>query len=136
MGRGGEIFVFDMGEPVKIVDLAKRMIRLSGFTLGKDLDIAFTGLRPGEKLYEELLGNAENTVPTHHEKIMIAKIKAGDYGHLQAGLHRLEQHLFGPVEVLVGTLKQLVPEYLSQNSAFEKLDGELLVEILPESLGN
>lgn len=73
MGKGGEIFVFDMGKPVKIVDLAKQMIRLSGFTPNVDIDIVYTGLRPGEKLYEELLADKENTLPTHHQKIMIAK---------------------------------------------------------------
>jgi len=124
MGRGGEIYVFDMGEPVKIVDLAKRMIRLSGLALGQDIDIAFTGLRPGEKLYEELLGDTENTVPTYHEKIMIAKIKAGDYQNLREELSQLSLHLFGPPAQLVGHLKRIVPEFISKNSEFEKLDSE------------
>ena len=79
MGNGGEIFVFDMGKSVKIVDLAKKMIRLSGFVPFKDIEIKFTGLRPGEKLYEELLNDLENTLPTHHEKIMIAKVRENDF---------------------------------------------------------
>lgn len=124
MGRGGEIYVFDMGEPVKIVDLAKRMIKLSGLTLGQDINIAFTGLRPGEKLYEELLGDSENTVPTHHEKIMIAKIKAGDYQNLREELDQLTTHLFGPPAQLVAQLKRSVPEFISKNSEFEQLDSE------------
>lgn len=78
MGDGGEIFVFDMGERVKIVDLAKKMIKLSGLTLGKDIQIVFTGLRPGEKLHEELLNNDENTLPTHHPRILKAKVKDCD----------------------------------------------------------
>ena len=73
MGNGGEIYVFDMGESVKIIDLAKKMITLSGLTIGKDIEIKITGLRPGEKLFEELLANEENTIPTHHKKILIAK---------------------------------------------------------------
>src|SRR5690606_33356460 len=79
MGNGGEIFVFDMGKSVKIVDLAKKMIKLSGHTPFKDIEIKFTGLRPGEKLYEELLNDLENTVSTHHEKIMIAKVRENDF---------------------------------------------------------
>ena len=76
MGKGGEIYIFDMGKSVKVVNLAKKMIQLSGLELNKDIEIKFTGLRPGEKLYEELLNNAENTQPTHHPKIMIAKINS------------------------------------------------------------
>ena len=79
MGKGGEIFVFDMGESVKIADLAKKMIRLAGLMPDKDIEIAYTGLRPGEKLYEELLNDQENTVPTHHEKIMIGKVRPAVY---------------------------------------------------------
>src|SRR3546814_20639666 len=79
MGKGGEIFVFDMGSSVKIVDLAKKMIRLAGFIPGKDIKIEFTGLRPGEKLYEELLNNTENSLYTYNEKIMIAKIREYDF---------------------------------------------------------
>lgn len=124
MGRGGEIYVFDMGEPVKIVDLAKRMIRLSGLEIDKDISIQFTGLRPGEKLYEELLGDTENTLPTYHEKIMIAKIKAVDYHLLKKSIDRLENSLFGRIPDMVKELKTLVPEFISNNSEFETLDGE------------
>ena len=130
MGRGGEIYVFDMGEPVKIVDLAKRMIRLSGLELGQDINIEFTGLRPGEKLYEELLSDSENTIPTHHEKIMIARIKAGDYDTLREKLLDIQQDLFGPSQILVGHLKALVPEFISKNSEFEQLDSEALIQDL------
>src|SRR5690606_21221103 len=79
MGKGGEIFLFDMGQSVPILDLAKKMIRLSGLTPGHDIDIVFTGLREGEKLFEELLNQSENTIPTHHEKIMIAKVREYPY---------------------------------------------------------
>ncbi|MFN3784275.1 MAG: polysaccharide biosynthesis protein [Spirosomataceae bacterium] len=124
MGKGGEIYVFDMGEPVKIVDLAKRMIRLSGLEIDKDISIEFTGLRPGEKLYEELLGDTENTLPTYHEKIMVAKIKAVDYHLLKKSVEKLENSLFGSIPDMVKELKLLVPEFISNNSEFETLDGE------------
>lgn len=126
MGRGGEIFVFDMGDPVKIVHLAKRMIQLSGLKLGKDIDIAFTGLRPGEKLYEELLGDTEKTLPTHHDKIMVAKIKATSCEHLREALYEMERHLYDAPAVLVAQLKALVPEFVSQNSTFADLDSPLV----------
>jgi FlaA1/EpsC-like NDP-sugar epimerase len=124
MGHGGEIFVFDMGESVKIVDLARRMIQLSGLEEGRDIHIEFTGLRPGEKLYEELLNDEENTLSTHHPKIMIAKTKELDeakityaFGHVQdflnSGANEME---------LVKVLKELVSEYKSQASRFEYLD--------------
>src|SRR5690606_25800596 len=79
MGNGGEIYVFDMGKSVKIVDLAEKMIKLSGYVPYEDIDIRFTGLRPGEKLYEELLNDLENTLPTHHEKILVARVRENDY---------------------------------------------------------
>lgn len=123
MGNGGEIFVFDMGESVKIVDLAKKMIKLSGLTLGKDIEIIFTGLRPGEKLFEELLANQENNLPTHHQKILKAKNASLDSELLGYQLKVLEQKLEEYNDFsLVGILKQIVEEYKSNNSVFAKLD--------------
>lgn len=123
MGEGGEIFVFDMGESVKIIDLAKQMIRLSGLELNKDIDIQFTGLRPGEKLYEELLNSEENTLPTHHPQIKIAKVRSYD---LEAMRQEVEQLIslfdFQNNDDLVQKLKQIVPEYKSKNSEFSKFD--------------
>lgn len=127
MGKGGEIFVFDMGESMKIIDLAKRMIRLSGFKYPEEIDIKIVGLRPGEKIYEELLANDENTVKTHHEKIMIAKVntnKCQDNKKLIEELclmsSTIEKH--EQVMHLVAKIKEIVPEFKSQNSEFEKLD--------------
>lgn len=123
MGNGGEIFVFDMGQPVKVLDLAKKMIRMSGRQLGRDVKIIFTGLRPGEKLYEELLNNAENTLPTYHEKIMIATVREYDFGEVAEQINELiecaSKHYVMPT---VARMKQLVPEFLSKNSAYEQLD--------------
>jgi FlaA1/EpsC-like NDP-sugar epimerase len=123
MGNGGEIFVFDMGEKVKIVDLAKKMIQLSGFELGVDMEIQFTGLRPGEKLYEEVLSDKETTLPTQHEKIMIAKVRDHDCEAVKLWVDELIQ-LFGAQDnhVIVAKLKAFIPEYISNNSEFEKLD--------------
>jgi len=123
MGKGGEIFVFDMGKAVKIDDLAKKMIRLSGLALGKDIQIIYTGLRPGEKLYEELLASDENTLPTHHNKIMIAKVKEYDFSMISNEIKELIS-LFDTQnnEAIVKKMKQIVPEYISQNSIYEKLD--------------
>ncbi|MGV0829378.1 polysaccharide biosynthesis protein [Empedobacter brevis] len=127
MGKGGEIFVFDMGESMKIIDLAKRMIRLSGYKYPEEIDIKIVGLRPGEKIYEELLANDENTVKTHHEKIMIAKVntyKCKDNKKLIEELclmsSTIEKH--EQVMNLVAKIKEIVPEFISQNSEFEKLD--------------
>lgn len=123
MGNGGEIFVFDMGESVKIVDLAKKMIKLSGLTPGKDIEIVFTGLRPGEKLYEELLADKENNLPTHHPKILKAKNAGVDSELLGYQLKILEQKLEDHEDFsLVAVLKQIVEEYRSNNSVFAKLD--------------
>jgi FlaA1/EpsC-like NDP-sugar epimerase len=123
MGEGGEIFIFDMGESVRILDVAKKMVKLSGLTLGKDIQITFSGLRPGEKLYEELLATTENTLPTHHEKIMIAKVRSYDYDHISQQLVNLRQVLNqGDEKRIVGKLKELVPEFVSNNSQFEALD--------------
>ncbi len=123
MGKGGEIFIFDMGEPVRIVDLAKKMIQLSGLELGKDIQITFTGLRPGEKLVEELLNTAENTIPTHHPKIMIAKVREYDFATVRKEIIALI-NLFSSQDNLeiVTKMKELVPEFISNNSVFEKLD--------------
>ncbi|WP_312557464.1 polysaccharide biosynthesis protein [Empedobacter brevis] len=127
MGKGGEIFVFDMGESMKIIDLAKRMIRLSGYKYPEEIDIKIVGLRPGEKIYEELLANDENTVKTHHEKIMIAKVnthKCQDNQKLIEELCLMSSTIEKQEEVmdLVAKIKEIVPEFISQNSEFEKLD--------------
>lgn len=123
MGQGGEIFVFDMGKPMKIADLARKMIRMSGKEPGKDIQVVFTGLRPGEKLYEELLNNTENTLPTYHEKIMIAKVRASDFTEINEQVNQLiasaKEHYLTPT---VLKMKQLVPEFISKNSAYEELD--------------
>jgi len=123
MGNGGEIFIFDMGRSVKIVDLAKKMIKLSGLVLDKDISIIYTGLRPGEKLYEELLANEENTIPTHHKQIMIAKVKEYDFEIVSKEIAELID-LFHSQEnsSIVRKMKALVPEFKSNNSVYEKLD--------------
>ncbi len=123
MGKGGEIFVFDMGEKVKIVDLAKKMIQLSGFELNVDMEIQFTGLRPGEKLFEEVLSDHETTLPTTHEKIMIAKVRDYNWGEVKSWVDELIQ-LFGIQDnhMMVAKLKAFIPEYISNNSEFQKLD--------------
>jgi len=122
IGKGGEIFVFDMGESVKIIDLAKNMIKLSGLELGKDIEIKVTGLRPGEKLYEELLANDELTLPTHHPKILIAKTKSIDDEEISKINALIE--LFAKQEntAIVSKMKEIVPEFKSNNSVFEILD--------------
>lgn len=124
MGSGGEIFVFDMGKPVPIVDLAKKMIRLYGYVPGIDIDIKYTGLRQGEKLYEELLMDSENTLPTYHEKIMIAKVRSNAIESIQdefAALIRLAKQKANTMD-MVAKMKQLVPEFVSNNSVFAELD--------------
>jgi FlaA1/EpsC-like NDP-sugar epimerase len=123
MGKGGEIYVFDMGKSIKIFDLAKRMVRLSGLELGKDIQISFTGLRPGEKLYEELLNPAETSLPTHHQKIMIATVREYDFEQIKTVVDELT-HLFDKQNNndLVKILKKYIPEYKSNNSIFEELD--------------
>ncbi|MHC1702572.1 MAG: polysaccharide biosynthesis protein [Tenuifilaceae bacterium] len=123
MGEGGEIFIFDMGKSVKILDLAKKMIKLSGMNLGKDIQINFTGLRPGEKLYEELLNNKENTSGTYHPQIMIAKVRDYDSKLVFSQISNLIEHLPSHNNFsLVGLMKEIVPEFVSQNSIFEELD--------------
>ncbi|WP_425444080.1 SDR family NAD(P)-dependent oxidoreductase [Sphingobacterium athyrii] len=126
MGQGGEIFVFDMGKSVKIVELAKKMIRLSGFKPNEDIEIKFTGLRPGEKLYEELLNDLENTLPTHHEKIMIAKVRENNYNIVSLKLAELKERLATQNKnEVVYQMKLIVPEFKSKNSIYEQLDKEI-----------
>ncbi|MBL6949684.1 MAG: polysaccharide biosynthesis protein [Bacteroidales bacterium] len=123
IGEGGEIFIFDMGSSVKILDLAKKMILLSGLTLGKDIQIRYIGLRPGEKLYEELLNKEENTLPTHHERILIANVR--EYNLEEVTKHTDDIIAITPTgseEDLVRKLKEVIPEYKSKNSVYEKLD--------------
>ncbi|TXT33994.1 MAG: polysaccharide biosynthesis protein CapD [Chitinophagaceae bacterium] len=133
MGNGGEIFVFDMGQPVKIVDLARKMIKLSGLEPDDDIKIEYNGLRPGEKLYEELLNNAENTMPTYHEKILIAKTRTIEFESLTIQI----DELIGPAQrqesitSVVLAMKALVPEFVSNNSIFEKLDKQTPVVNMP-----
>ncbi len=123
MGNGGEIYLFDMGQPVRIVDLAKKMIKLSGLSLGKDIQIEYIGLRPGEKIAEELLSDAENTTPTHHPKITIAKIKPFEYGVVSDVIGELITMLAREDnEEIVLKMKQIVPEFISNNSIYEALD--------------
>ncbi|HHT52550.1 MAG TPA: polysaccharide biosynthesis protein, partial [Bacteroidales bacterium] len=123
MGDGGEIFIFDMGESVKIYDLAVKMIKLSGLTLGKDINIEFTGLRPGEKLYEELLANKENTKQTTHEKIMIANIIRYPYDEVVNKVESLIRMQDEDPLQIVKKMKEIVPEFYSQNSTFAVLNG-------------
>jgi FlaA1/EpsC-like NDP-sugar epimerase len=123
MGKGGEIFIFDMGEPVKIIDLAKKMIRLAGFTPDKHIKIKIVGLRPGEKLYEELLNDSAKNLSTHHEKIMIAQEVCEDFDVIADGVEDLiiTAHI-KPNNVIVSKMKKLVPEFKSMNSVFQELD--------------
>jgi FlaA1/EpsC-like NDP-sugar epimerase len=119
-GNGGEIFVFDMGKPVKIADLAKRMIKLSG---AKNVEIKFTGLRPGEKLYEEVLNELEGTKPTFHEKIRIAEVREHDFEEVSKDINELIEisKLYNDMDT-VRKMKEIVPEYKSNNSIYEELD--------------
>ncbi len=123
MGNGGEIFVFDMGESVKIFDLAKKMIHLSGLNYPNDIDIKISGLRPGEKLFEELLTNEENTIPTYHKKIMIAKTQNLNYKEIKTKIEELIASDEDNPIAIVKRLKAIIPEYISNNSEFEALDG-------------
>ena len=123
MGKGGEIFVFDMGESVKIIDLAKKILKLSGLEPGRDIEIKFTGLRPGEKLYEELLADEEQTIPTHHHKIMVAQVRSIGKDEAITTTENLINLIDSQNnELLVSAIKQMVPEFISNNSQFEKLD--------------
>jgi FlaA1/EpsC-like NDP-sugar epimerase len=123
MGKGGEIFVFDMGKSVKIIDLAHKMIRLAGLIPNQDIKIEYSGLRPGEKLFEELLNDNENTMPTHHEKIMIGKVREYVFPEIEAAIYSLIASAKNSEDRQVVTkMKALVQEYKSQNSKFEELD--------------
>lgn len=129
MGQGGEIFIFDMGDSIRIIDLARKMIQLSGLEPDEDIEIRITGLRPGEKLYEELLTNEENTKPTHHPQILIARVQEYDRDEVMPQISELMK-LFGSQdnEAIVSKMKAIVPEYLSNNSVFTKLDDSKSVE--------
>lgn len=122
VGKGGEIFIFDMGHPVKIYDLAVKMIKLSGLVLGKDIEIRFSGLREGEKLYEELLANQEDTIPTDHKKIMIAKVRRYEYDAVSQEIAQLIDLKNGDPFVIVKKMKEIVPEFVSNNSKFDVLN--------------
>ena len=123
MGKGGEIFVFDMGTPVKIADLARRMIELSGLVPDKDIEIKYTGLRPGEKLYEELLATKENTLPTENQKIYRAKVREYDYKEVNHAIDQLTELAIRVEKMeMVKMMKHIVPEFKSKNSEYEKLD--------------
>jgi FlaA1/EpsC-like NDP-sugar epimerase len=122
-GRGGEIYVFDMGKPVKIYELAKKMISLYGLVLDKDISIVISGLRPGEKLYEELFNLDENLRPTHHPKIRVALVKEYVLEEVAAVIDTLSQLASSGLDTeIVKTIKKLVPEYISNNSPFSELD--------------
>ncbi len=123
MGRGGEIFIFDMGEPVKIIDLAKKMIRLAGYTPEKEIKIKVVGLRPGEKLYEELLNDSSKNLPTYHEKIMIAEEESYQYEQVNEAIEELIEIASSESNSkIVMKMKNIVPEFKSMNSVFERLD--------------
>ena len=131
MGKGGEIFVFDMGESVKIVDLAKKMIRLAGLVPEDDIKIAYSGLRPGEKLYEELLNDNENTLPTHHQQIMIGKVRVYVFEEIcQQITDLLAFAVINDNRKVVLQMKTMVPEFKSKNSKFQELD-ELIEQMQP-----
>jgi len=123
MGKGGEIFVFDMGQSVKIADLAKKMIQLAGLTLGKDIQIVYSGLRPGEKLFEELLATKENTLPTHNPQIMVGKVREYPHKEVSEKVDALVALLQNQDSTaLVKRMKEIVPEFKSENSVYEELD--------------
>jgi FlaA1/EpsC-like NDP-sugar epimerase len=128
MGNGGEIFVFDMGKPVAIADLARKMIRLYGLIPNIDVNITYSGLRPGEKLYEELLNDAENTTQTYHEKILIAQVREVSFELVKQNTLELETILSTTNDemLLVSKMKELVPEYISNNSIYQQLDSKVI----------
>jgi len=138
MGKGGEIFVFDMGKSIRIADLAKKMISLAGLKPEKDIEILFTGLRPGEKLYEEVLSEVEATLPTYNEKIKIAEVKPVNYFFAIGSLNNLlTTAKNGSDWDCVTVLKEIVPEFISQNSKFEKLDAvNAKIEVTKSSVDN
>jgi FlaA1/EpsC-like NDP-sugar epimerase len=123
MGSGGEIFLFDMGRPIRIYDLARKMVLLAGLEPGKDIDIVFTGLRQGEKLFEELLNDSENTIPTHHDKILKAKVAEYSFDQVVRNLEFLLELVDDDNELkMVAMMKEMVPEFKSNYSRFEVLD--------------
>jgi len=123
MGNGGEVLLFDMGEAVRIQDLARKMIKLAGYVPGKDIEIKFTGLRPGEKLYEELLNKKEEVVPTHHKKILIARVAEYDFYAVNKSIDTLIAEAFqSNDENVVRQMKRMVPEYISNNSIYQSFD--------------
>ena len=125
MSKGNEIFIFDMGQSVKIDTLARRMIELAGLTPDEDIKIVYSGLRPGEKLYEEVLADTENTLPTSHERIRIAKVREYDYEEACQGVDELRELARAvTIEQMVSLMKRIVPEFKSKNSVFEALDKE------------
>ena len=132
MTDGNQIFVFDMGESVKIADMARRMIKLAGFVPDKDIMIEYTGLRPGEKLYEEVLATNENTIPTGHSRIRIAQVREYDYAEARVVADELEV-LSRAVEIpdMVRLMKRTVPEFKSKNSIYEEYDRELEAQAVP-----
>lgn len=126
MGNGGEVFIFDMGEPIRILDLAKKMIRLAGLIPGKDIELRFTGLRPGEKLFEELLNKEEEVIPTHNKKILIAKVMEYDFERVSESINALiELARANNDEDVVKQMKRIVPEYISNNSIYESIDAQM-----------
>lgn len=130
MGKGGEIYVFDMGKSVKITELASKMIKLSGLIPNKDINIEYSGLRPGEKLYEELLNDLENTLPTHHQKIMIAKVRQYDFELVEKQIDYLINISKNQNErEIVLKMKELVPEFKSNNSIYEELDRKKNIDV-------
>lgn len=132
IGHGSDIYIFDMGNPVKIVDLAYKMIRLVGLVPDEDIKVVFTGLRPGEKLFEELLNKEETTLPTHHEKIKIARVKTCTYNEILEIEELINTSRQNDHFAVVRKMKQLVPEFKSNNSRYEQLDGFYLGESAPE----
>ena len=129
LGNGNEIFVFEMGEPVKIADLARRMIELAGLKVGEDIEIEYTGLRPGEKLYEEVLSTKENTLPTTNKKIHVAKVRQYDYNAVAEQITALGGFAAEvDIPATVRLMKRIVPEYKSQNSRFEQYDREIEID--------
>ena len=124
MGKGGEIFIFDMGKSIKIFDVAKKMIQLSGYSYPDDINIIFSGLRPGEKLYEELLATKENTIPTYHPKIMVAKIRNINYTLINTAINELTAISDEGDYSIVTKMKEIVPEFISNNSKYEEIDNK------------
>ncbi|MNK30641.1 UDP-N-acetyl-alpha-D-glucosamine C6 dehydratase [compost metagenome] len=132
MGKGGEIYIFDMGKSVKIVELAKKMIRLAGLVPNQDIKISYSGLRPGEKLFEELLNDSESTIPTHHEKIMIGQVREYIFNEIEVQIYQLLLYASSNnTRQVVQQMKVIVPEFISKNSVYEELDVQVQVEENP-----